>query len=129
MRRLLFGMLLVGLATPAFAATATVQWTHNGVNVTGFEVERRTTGGTFSAVGAAAGSLRTYSDPANLAPGDYCWRVRGVNGTTKGPYGVEGCGTVVATPPLPAAPTTITITITVDPAQLAAPGLQFTPRQ
>src|SRR5262245_30590857 len=113
---------LILLTSLSYAATATVTWTHDGVNTTGYVIERktgpttplirqRTAGDTYIQVGTTPAGTKSFVDPANLTAGTYCYRVKAVNNAVSGPYSGDGCGNVSEIPVAPNAPGTITITI------------------
>jgi hypothetical protein len=123
---MLAGTGLTGLAPSAvWADTATVAWTHDGVQTTEYKIQRRAGGGAYSLVGTVPASARSWPDPTTLGPGEYCWQVQPFNGATPGPVSSAGCATVGGAAP-PTAPTTITITI-VGPTATAPPGVRLGP--
>ena len=98
-----------GASTVAFSETRIdVSWTDNSTNETGFEVHRSSNGvtGTFALLTTTAANVTKYSDN-NVAPSQYCYKVRAVrsapNGTTYSEFSAASCTT-----PLPSAPTNFT---------------------
>lgn len=98
-----------GANTVAFSESRIdVSWTDNSSNETGFEVHRSSNGvtGTFALLTTTAANVTKYSDN-NVAPSQYCYKVRAVrsapNGTTYSDFSAASCTT-----PLPSAPTNLT---------------------
>jgi hypothetical protein len=107
------GLILSALVItgPGWADTATLTWSHDGANTTGYQVQRKPAGGAYATVGQVPAGTLTYVDQ-NVAPGEYCWRVAGQNQTVIGPYSPDSCGTATGGPVTPSAPYSITIVIT-----------------
>lgn len=109
MKKFLVGLSLVLVASVAQAATVVVQWTHDGVNTSGYKVERKDGTGAFTQIGQPTASDRSYTD-LNVIAGDHTYRVRAFNADGDGPYSNEALAHVGI--PAPNAPTNIIITIT-----------------
>jgi len=56
-----------------------LNWSHSGVNVTGFKIERQTVGGAFLAVGTVVAGNLQFSDNGAVANVRYTYRVRAIN--------------------------------------------------
>ncbi|WP_315818580.1 fibronectin type III domain-containing protein [Paraflavitalea speifideaquila] len=63
--------------------TATLKWTDNSTNETGFEIERSEDSLNFEAAGTAAANATTYEVPNLLGGFKYYFRIRAVNAATK----------------------------------------------
>lgn len=63
--------------------TATLKWTDNSTNETGFEIEKSEDSVNFEAAGTAAANTSTFEVPNLLGGFKYYFRIRAVNATTK----------------------------------------------
>lgn len=117
MKRLLIGLAVLALlftTVPVFAASfdATITWTDNSTNETGFKVYRKIgTGGTFLQVGQVGPGIVAYTDTGLLVNTNYCYQVGAFN-TVSELLSPETCATTGA--PVSGAP--------------GAPGVTFTYR-
>ena len=94
--RLVPCLVLLALAVaPAVASGAqlTLTWTDNANNETGYWVERRVGGGSYSQIAALAANSSGYTDPNLAAATSYCYRVRAFNGAGASGYSNEACKT------------------------------------
>jgi len=65
--------------------TATLSWTDNSTNETGFYIERAPSGSsTFTRIGNVAADVKTFQD--HLSRGNYVYRVQAFNATTASAY-------------------------------------------
>jgi PKD repeat protein len=73
------------LAGTAGRASATLSWTDNSTNETGFYIERAPSGSSsFVRIGTVAANVKTYKD--SVARGNYVYRVQAFNATTTSAY-------------------------------------------
>ncbi|NII24818.1 T9SS type B sorting domain-containing protein [Pseudoflavitalea sp. X16] len=63
--------------------TATLKWTDNSTNETGFEIEKSEDSINFEAAGTVAANTNTYEVPNLLGGFKYYFRIRAVNASTK----------------------------------------------
>ncbi len=94
--RLVPCLVLLALAVaPAVASGAqlTLTWTDNANNETGYWVERRIGGGSYSQIATLAANSTGYTDPNLAAATSYCYRVRAFNGAGASGYSNEACKT------------------------------------
>ena len=109
-------------ATPALAQfSASLNWTDNADNETGFVIERQLNKGAWQPIGAGVGAnIVTYTDATlqqTTTPNEYCYRVMAWNTADGTPSGTVqssapsnvACKTVAASIPPPNAPTSLTI--------------------
>lgn len=104
------------IATLAWSASLTLNWTDNSNNEDGFKVERRLGAtGTFAQVGSTGVGVTTFAD---ILPDTqrYCYRVQAFNTLGNSGYTNIACGVAIL-PTVPADPSglTVTITITITP--------------
>jgi len=104
--------LSLALATSAFGASLTINWTDNSINEDGFKIERKLgQTGAFAEVGTVATDVVTFVDP--VPDGQlYCYRVNAFNAAGSSPWSNEACGQTLT---VPLAPGTVTIVITITP--------------
>ena len=81
--RYILAVALVLCAVPAFAATATLDWTDNATNEVGYEIERAPAAcspvpTSFAKVAEVGVNAKTYVDTVPEGY-QYCWRVRAYN--------------------------------------------------
>jgi parallel beta-helix repeat protein len=89
------------LTTAAVASSRIdLQWADNSDDESGFQIERRVAGGTFSAVASVGANVTSYSDIGLSAGTTYEYRLSAVNSTGQSP------ASNVASATTPAAPTT-----------------------
>src|SRR5262249_23189741 len=67
-------------ATAVAASQINLAWSVNSVNETGFKIERKTGGGTYSQLALAAAQANKYVDTGLTAGTTYYYRVRATNG-------------------------------------------------
>jgi PKD repeat protein len=73
------------LSGSAGKSSATLSWTDNSTNETGFYIERAPSGSSsFVRIGSVAANVKTYKD--NVARGNYVYRVQAFNATTTSAY-------------------------------------------
>jgi hypothetical protein len=79
------------VVTPGGGGSASLMWTDNSSDETGFEVERSDTGGGvgFTQVGTTPADTAVYSDFTTMMGNTYYYRVRAVNGGTPSSYTSE----------------------------------------
>lgn len=95
-----------GLTAPVNGMTATLHWTDNSTNETGFEVYRSTTsGGSYTLVTTTAANATSYTDTPGPI-GTYYYVVRAMVGLAASAYSNEASATLVP----PAAPSGLTAT-------------------
>lgn len=80
MKKLLL-VLLTLLPVAASFAAATLSWTDNSNNETGFEIERAPKGRAFAKIGTVGANVTTYLDATAKAGDSYSYRVRAFNGS------------------------------------------------
>jgi hypothetical protein len=68
-----------GLTAMGGTGQATLNWTDNAGDMTGFRIERRPSGGSFAQVIAVAAGVRMFTD-SPLAAGTYDYQVKAING-------------------------------------------------
>jgi uncharacterized repeat protein (TIGR01451 family) len=85
-------------ATPISSSQVDLSWTDNSASETGYEIERRSSGGSFSLLTTTAADATSYSDGTVGDGTAYEYRVRAVNGTGSSSYS----NTSFATTPLDA---------------------------
>lgn len=106
MRRIGLGVLLLLVATPAWAASNVLSWTDNSGNETNFDVERKaeacTGPGLFTVLATVGANVTTYTDSAVSEGVTYCYRVDASNPAGKSAYSNTASRTVPFT--VPAAP-------------------------
>lgn len=100
-------------ATNVFAQ-ATVTWTDNSTNETGFSLERSLNGGLFAVIAPAiAANVVTYTDTtaigSNLRDNIYCYRVQAFNSAGKSPYSNSSCKTIPKLAAVPNAPSLLQV--------------------
>lgn len=89
------------LAMPMSETRIDTSWIHGGTQ-TGFEIERkRGQAGTWSQIGVASSSARSYSDTTAVENTSYYYRVRATNGSAESAWSNEANATTPAdsTPP------------------------------
>jgi hypothetical protein len=84
---------VTGVPVSAQAAQLALSWSDNSTNEDGFLVERRSSTGGFTSVGAVGPNVVAYLDSGLQAGADYCYRVRAFNSAGTTPYTNEVCGT------------------------------------
>lgn len=98
-------LVAVLLGGPAFAASATLTWTDNSTNETGFDIERKTeacTGsGPFTPIATVGMNVTTYKDLTVVEGVTYCYRVDAYNPAGKSPYSNTAGLTIPFTVPVP----------------------------
>jgi hypothetical protein len=78
------------LLTSATATTIKIKWSHDGINVWGFKIERKTgSTGTWSQIGTGNSTSRAFSDNTVMGGKTYFYRVRAHNGSGDSPYSNE----------------------------------------
>jgi PKD repeat protein len=93
------------IATSSSSTTATLTWTDNSNNETGFKVERKTgTGGAYAQVGTQGQNLNFFNDSGLTGGTQFCYRVRATNATGDSAYSNEACVTTQAAASIPGAP-------------------------
>jgi len=103
---LVLAVVLVGGGTVALAATATLTWTDNSTNETGFNIERKgaacvSTAVAWIEVDLVGANVKTYVDLA-VQPGvTYCYRVAASNSAGKSAYSNEVAITIPLAVPAP----------------------------
>ena len=111
-------LLFLVWATTAMGADATVTFTDNSANETGFQVERNLNGGTYSLLSTLAANITQMIDTTLVqGAGDnkYCYRVRAINSAGSSVYGntatpgVTDCKTIAALITIPNAPSNILV--------------------
>ena len=97
-----------GLTASAASSTrVNLAWADNSSNETGFQLERATGGGSFSALGTAGASVTTYADQTVQPSTSYTYRVRATGSTASG---WSNSATVTTPSAAPAAPSGLTAT-------------------
>ena len=98
--------LIAGLTTPPASPTClsatgitagqiNLVWVDNSVDETGFRIERKPQGGSFSQVAAVGADSTSYAD-TSVAPGAYCYRVFAYNVAGDSSASNEHCNTTTA---------------------------------
>jgi titin len=113
--RLLFVVLTLLLASPAWAASVDLNWRDNADNEQNTEVERKSeacgtgVGGglAFARIATVGLNIVTFKD-LSIAPGTYCYRVRATNAVGPSAYSNTAEVFVPVPPSVPAAPTSLT---------------------
>jgi len=111
--RYVLAVLLVLVAVPAFAATATLTWQDNSANETAFDVERKSelcsgTTGTWAVLSTVAANIVTYRDQTVVEGASYCYRVDARN--TAGKSGYSNTAGVTLPFSIPAVPSLLGVT-------------------
>ncbi len=87
----------------AATATSTTQigltWSDNSSDETGFKVERKPSGGSYSEVGAVGAGVTSYNDSNLTASSQYFYRVRATNSAGDSNYSGEANATTMSAPP------------------------------
>ena len=118
MKTVLAFLFVLVLAGMALAADATVTFTDNSANETGFQVERNLNGGTYSLLSTLAANITQMIDTTLVqGAGDnkYCYRVRAINSAGSSVYGntatpgVTDCKTIAALITIPNAPSNVLV--------------------
>jgi len=81
---------------------ATLTWTDNSTNETGFVVERQLNGGVFTPLPAIAANVTQVIDATVVraaVPNTYTYRIKAVNGTASSAYSATACVTFDPLPP------------------------------
>lgn len=96
-------------ATAVSVSQINLGWTDNSNSETGFKIEQKPSGGSFSQIGIASANATAFS-VTGLAQGtQYTFRVRATNGGGDSAYSNESSATTQSPPPsLPAAPMNLT---------------------
>lgn len=91
----------VGVALPAAPSCLTATgvgsdqinlvWADNSVGETGFKIERKPNGGTYSVIDTAGENVTAYQD-SPIASGTYCYRVAAYTASGDSGYSNESCG-------------------------------------
>lgn len=74
----------------------TLFWHDNATNETGFEIERKTEGGTFAQIATVGSNTTTYTDSTVVSKTSYIYRVRASGSVTDSGYSNEAEGTYVS---------------------------------
>ncbi|MCC7518713.1 MAG: fibronectin type III domain-containing protein [Verrucomicrobiae bacterium] len=83
-----------GLFTQATGASSVnLTWSGNAANTTGYEIERRTSGGNFAVIGTVGAGVTSFTDTGRSAGTEYFYRVRAANGSLYSSYSNEGSAT------------------------------------
>jgi|GEM_PF-792890 len=96
-----------------FTATATsctnvnLAWTDNSDNETGFKIERKESGGTYTEIGAVTANTTTYSDTTAQAQKTYYYRAVAYNSFGNSTYASEANVTTPACGSVPSKPTNL----------------------
>lgn len=94
------------VATALSTSKIGLTWDDNSSNETGFRIERKISGGTFSAIQTVANNVRAFDDNGLTADTTYVYRVIAVNGGGDSVPSNEASAKTLPTPP--AAPTGLT---------------------
>lgn len=95
------------LTTTCDANSVELKWKDNSTNESGFEVERKSAGGSFIKIATIRAGTTTYTD-SGLAPEQYTYRVRAVTSSASSQYSNEATAILsidVPLQPLPLQPT------------------------
>ena len=94
-RRVPWLSLLAVVVAPGLAmgAQLTLTWTDNANNESGYLVERRIGGGSYSQIAVLAANSTTYTDPGLTGSTTHCYRVRAFNAAGGSGYSNEACKT------------------------------------
>lgn len=74
-------LLCFALLCASLFGSATLTWTDNSNNESGFEIERAPKGGAFLKIGSVGANVTTYVDTATKGGETYSYRVRAFNGS------------------------------------------------
>jgi hypothetical protein len=88
-------------AAPLSSTSVQLSWTDNADNETGFEIERATSGSSWTRIAALGADARAYTD-GTAGPATYYYRVRAVN--SAGPSAYSSAASATTPSALPAAP-------------------------
>lgn len=88
--------------------TATLTWSDNSNNETGFLIERKTAAGSYTQIGTVGAGVETYTNSGLANDTQYTYRVRATNGTVTSDY--SNTDSVTTAPTLPTAPSALTAT-------------------
>lgn len=94
------------VATPVSTSQINLTWTDNSNNETGFKVERRTTGGSYTQIAVVGANTTTFANSGLSASTSYSYRVRAYNSWGDSSYSDEASSITS----LPAAPTNLAAT-------------------
>jgi hypothetical protein len=75
-------------------------WQDNAANETGFKIERKPQGGTYSQIATVDADVTAYSSTGLSSATTYCYRVRAYNGAGHSAYSNESCATTPAVLPI-----------------------------
>ncbi len=84
-------------------------WTDNAGNETGFRIERRTSGGSYTQIATVGANVTTYSNTGLQNNTTYYYRVRAYNSTADSAYSNESSATTGAVPSAPSNLTAATV--------------------
>jgi len=96
-------------AAAASSSTVNVTWTHDGSNVSAFEVERSNDGVAWSQAGTTDPSTTYFSNTGLSALTQYYYRVRGVNSGTYSSFSATVSATTLAPTAPPEAPSGLAV--------------------
>ena len=85
-----------GLAATAAVGQVSLSWTDASANESGFRVERRRTGGSWSQIASVGAGVQAYTDAAVAAGTVYEYRVRAYNGSGNSAYSNTASATTPA---------------------------------
>jgi len=98
------------LATTVYGAQLTLTWTDNSTDESGFKIERKAgQAGAFAEVATVATDTILFVDPGLPEGQEFCYRVRAYNNGGDSAYTNEDCSTTIITPPIPTAPSGVTV--------------------
>jgi hypothetical protein len=89
------------LASPFSVSQINLSWTDNSINETGFAIERRRAGGTFSQITTVGAGVQVYNDTGLEDYTQYFYRVRAVNNWGNSAYTTEANATTPLAAPRP----------------------------
>lgn len=114
MRYLVFLLVLL-LPAPAFAIDATLSWTDNSSNETGFRVQRQLNGSAFADVATVNSNVVTVIDTtltqSTTVDNAYCYRLYAFNTAGNSAFTAPACKTIpkLVVITIPTAPSNLTI--------------------
>ncbi|NPV90545.1 MAG: hypothetical protein HPY50_07225 [Firmicutes bacterium] len=102
-------------------------WKDNSTNESGFEVERKSAGASFSKIATVSAGITTYADSGLIANTQYIYRVRAVTSSASSPYSNEATATInttrVMSPIKPSTPLQPSLLTPAVPVKLSAVSL------